>query len=179
MSHPWFGFIFQSRLTGCYCILYCHNSVKNFRPIFRKFKDKLISISTCVVFQLFQDQEAMVSLKKQSFLYPTGKKRYMMPGAAIFSFNQARQFDRCLVTTSCPGLSINNPGAGGDVLHFDWLIKKQCAESKILESREIIIAKTNFEPSKWQKENQNQRNKLYSMSLKLCEPKNIWRKRVF
>ena len=51
---------------------------------------------------------------------------------------------------------------GEDVLHFDWLIEKQYAKSKILETleiREIIIAKTNFEPSKWQKENQNQRNK--------------------
>ena len=50
---------------------------------------------------------------------------------------------------------------GENVLHFDWLIKKQCAESKILESREIIIAKTNFDPSKWQKENQNQRKYIY------------------
>ena len=81
------------------------------------------------------------------------------------------------MSTSYPGLSINNPGAGENVLHFDWLIKKQCPKSKILESREIIIAKTNFEPSKWQKENQNQRNKLYSMSLKLYEPKNIWEKK--
>ena len=40
----------------------------------------------------------MVSLKRQSFLYPTGKKRYMMPGAAIFSFYQTMRFDRCLVT---------------------------------------------------------------------------------
>ena len=32
----------------------------------------------------------MVSLKKQPFLDPTGKKRYMMPGATIFSFNQTR-----------------------------------------------------------------------------------------
>ena len=66
---------------------------------------------------------------------------------------------------------------GENVLHFDWLIKKQYAKPKILESREIIIAKTNFEPSKWQKENQNQRNKLYNMSLKLCEPKNILEKK--
>ena len=50
--------------------------------------------------------------------------------------------------TSYPGLSINNPGSGENVLHFDWLIKKQYAKSKILESREIIIAKTNFEPCK-------------------------------
>ena len=63
-----------------------------------------------------------------------------------------------------------------DVLHFDWLIKRQNAKSKILESSEIIIAKTNFEHSKWQKENQNQRNKLYNMSLKLCKPKDILEK---
>ena len=63
------------------------------------------------------------------------------------------------------------------MLHFDWLIKKQYAKSKILESREIIIANTNFEPSKWQKENQNQRNKLFNMSLKLCEPKNVLEKK--
>ena len=79
--------------------------------------------------------------------------------------------------TSYPGLSFNNTGAGENVLHFDWLIKQQYAKSKILESREIIIAKTNFEPSKWQKENQNQRNKLFNMSLKLCEPKNILEKK--
>ena len=35
----------------------------------------------------------MVSLKKQSFLDPTGKKRYMMPGATIFSFNWTRWFE--------------------------------------------------------------------------------------
>ena len=61
------------------------------------------------------------------------------------------------------------------MLHFDWLIKKQYAKSKTLESREIIIAKTNFQPSKWQKENQNQMNKLYN--IKLCEPKNILEKK--
>ena len=55
------------------------------------------------------------------------------------------------------------------MLHFDWLIKKY-AKSKILESREIIITKkTNFEPSKWQKEN----HISVIISLKLCEPKNI------
>ena len=32
----------------------------------------------------------MVSLKKQSFSDPKGKKRYM-PGATVFSFDQARQ----------------------------------------------------------------------------------------
>ena len=30
------------------------------------------------------------------------------------------------------------------MLDFDWLIKKQYAKLKMLESREIIIAKTNF-----------------------------------
>ena len=62
------------------------------RPIFSKISDKLIFISSCVICQLFQDQEAMVSLKKQSFLDPTAKKRYMMPGAMKFSFNQTRRF---------------------------------------------------------------------------------------
>ena len=33
--------------------------------------------------------------------------------------------------TSYPGLSINNPGAGGeDVLHFDWLIEKHMQSRK-------------------------------------------------
>ena len=89
---------------------------------------------------------------------------------------------------------------GEDVLHFDWLTEKQNAKSKILESREIIIAKTNFRAfrqrfakqqksnydspakekyagTKWQKETQSRRNKLYNMNLKLCELKNIREKK--
>ena len=85
---------------------------------------------------------------------------------------------------------------GEDVLHFDWLIKKQNDKSKILESSEIIIGKTTFRAfrhcfakqqkshydsslkekypgTKWQKKNQNRKNKFYNMTLKLCEPKNI------
>ena len=62
------------------------------RPISSEISDKLIFISSCVIRQLFQDQEAMVSLKKQSSLDPTAKKRYMMPGATKFSFNQTRRF---------------------------------------------------------------------------------------
>ena len=41
--------------------------------------------------------------------------------------------------TSYPGLSTTSLVQGEDGLHFDWLIKKQCAKSKILESREIIF----------------------------------------
>ena len=71
---------------------------------------------------------------------------------------------------------------------------------KILENREVIIAKTSFRAfrqffakqqksnydspvkekyagPKWQEENQNRTNKLYNISLKLCEPKNILEKK--
>ena len=65
--------------------------------IFSKISDKLISISY-VIFQSFQ--EAKVSLKKQSFSDPSGKKRYMMPGAITFSFNQTREFEMVLQAVS-------------------------------------------------------------------------------
>ena len=108
VNHPWFGFICKSRPR-----FYCTVSVTSrpwitlrgtrssletlstlprpVRPIFSKISDKLISISSCVIFQSFQ--EAMVTLEKQSFSDPTGKKRYTMPGATTFSFNQTRQFE--------------------------------------------------------------------------------------
>ena len=108
VNHPWFGFICKSSRR-----FHCTVSVTTrpritlrrtgssletlstlpgpVRPVFSKISDKLISISSCVIFQLFQ--EAMVSFKKQSFSDPTGKKRYMMPGATIFSFNQTMRFE--------------------------------------------------------------------------------------
>ena len=108
VNHPWFGFICKSSAR-----FYCTVSVttrpritlrgtgssletlstlpRPVRPVFSKISDKLISISSCIIFQLLQ--EAMVSLKKKSFSDPTGKKRYMMPGATIFSFNQTRPFE--------------------------------------------------------------------------------------
>ena len=45
--------------------------------------------------------------------------------------------------TSYPGLSINNPGAGGKVLNSDWPIETHNPRSKILKSCQINIAKTN------------------------------------
>ena len=54
--------------------------------MFSKISDKLMSISSCVIFQLFQ--EAMVSLKKV-FLDPIGK---MMPGATILLTRQEGGF---------------------------------------------------------------------------------------
>ena len=108
VNHPWFGFICKSSpkffctvslttrpritLRGTGSSLETDlTEDRPVRPIFSKISDKLISISSCVIFQLLQ--EAMVSLKKQSFSDLTGKKRYMMLGATIFSFNQTRPFE--------------------------------------------------------------------------------------
>ena len=86
--HPWFVL---SRQILLYCV--CHNSVSDY---IKSLATKLTSISSCVIFQLFQ--EAMVSLKKQSFLDPICKKRYMMPDATIFSVNdQPGQIDKAVL----------------------------------------------------------------------------------
>ena len=46
--------------------------------------------------------------------------------------------------TSYPGLFINNPDTGHKVLNSDWPIKTHDPRSKMLESRQINIANTNF-----------------------------------
>ena len=47
-------------------------------------------------------------------------------------------------STLYPALFINNPCAGDKVLDYGWPIKTHYPRSKVLESRQINISKTNF-----------------------------------
>ena len=136
VNHPQFGFICKSR-PRFYCTVSATTRARitlretgsplktlstlprSVRPTFSKISDKLISISSCVIFQLFQ--EAMVSLKIQPLLDPKGKKRYMMPGATIFSFNQTRQFEMDFARSLDLGADVHR----GEILgyRYTWVLE--------------------------------------------------------
>ena len=87
VNHSWSGFICKSRPTRFYCTD-CDSS-DHIKRNWKLIKNSLLCLGTLclssvksaislspfhhVIYQLFQGQEALVSLKKQSFLDPTGR----------------------------------------------------------------------------------------------------------
>ena len=67
----------------------------------------------------------MVSLKKQSFPDPTGKKRYMMPSAITFPFNQTRQFEMDLARSLGLGTDVHR----GEILRYRCIDACGCWKS--------------------------------------------------
>ena len=118
----------------------------------------------------------------------------MTPGPQACNKPNNNYFRILLWTNLVPRAVYQQPGCRGRICFI--LLVEQNDKSKIFESSEIIIGKTTFRAfrhcfakqqkshydsslkgkypgTKWQKKNQNRRNKSYNMTLKLCEPKNM------